>query len=88
MDGTESSVVYFLLIYNLREQKLESHEAFTDLDEAMRIYAQTENRYLGHGYEVVLVGSESIEAVMLTHGSYFTPQQAAVPRAGLSFSFS
>lgn len=88
MAGESDTTVYFLLVYNLKARHLESHQQFDDVDEAMAVYAETEIKYLGHGYEVVLVGAESIEAVMITHGSYFDPQPDAIPTAGLSFSLS
>ncbi len=88
MGNADAPIVYFLLVYNLESRELESHAEFTDVDEAMAVYAATESEYLGRGYEVVLVGSESIEAVMVTHGSYFHQPTVTGPRAGLSFSLS
>lgn len=88
MADAANSIVYFLLVYNIAARRLESHQAFDDVDEAMAEYARTENEYLGRGYEIVLVGAESIEAVMITHGSYFDAESNIRPRAGLSFSLS
>lgn len=84
----DEETIYFLLVYNLASHTLESQESFEDVDEAMDAYARTEIEYLGRGYEVVLVGAESIEAVMITHGSYFDASTSAPARAGLSFSLS
>ncbi|MBK5223057.1 MAG: hypothetical protein JJE52_09310 [Acidimicrobiia bacterium] len=81
------SVVYFLLVFDIKKNVLESHLQFEDVDEALESYAQAEQEHLGRGYEVVLVGAESLETVMVTHGAYFQ-RQVAAPRAGLSFSLS
>jgi hypothetical protein len=43
-----------------------------DLDEAMTRYASFERRFSYHdGYEVVLVGADSLGAVQRTHSHYF-----------------
>ena len=86
MGSDGRAFVYFLLVFSLAEHRLESHKEFDDSEAALSAYAAAEDLYLGKGYEVVLVGSESIETVMLTHGSYF--EQATVPAAGLSYSLS
>lgn len=88
MKDADSDIVYFLLVYDLRRRQLVSQTQFADVDEAMTAYSDAESEHLGRGFEVVLVGSESIEAVMLTHGSYFDQHEVRNPRAGLSFSLS
>lgn len=88
VDARFDGIIYILLVYNLGSHTLQSHESFEDVGEAMDAYARTEIEYLGRGYEVVLVGAESLEAVMITHGSYFGTSTSAPARSGLSFSLS
>lgn len=64
------AVVHFLLIYDLAEGRLRSHDSFEDPDEAAAAYAQAEREHKGH-VEIVLVGADSIETIMRTHGHYF-----------------
>lgn len=88
MAPAEEPIIYFLLVYNLTTRTLESHQGFEDIKEAMREYEKTEIELLGRGYEVVLLGAESIEALKITHGSYFEHVNEAHPQPGLSFSLS
>lgn len=85
--GVPETVQYFLLVYNIRERNLEGHEVFDDPDAALARYSIVEQEYLGKGYEIVLVGAESIETVMVTHGAYFHSGDQT-PKAGFSFSLS
>lgn len=65
--------VHFLLVYSYAEQKLIEQDEFTDAKDATTAYNDAEGRYRGRSdeFEVVLVGADSIETVMRTHGHYF-----------------
>lgn len=64
---------HFLLIYNVKTQLLvDAKDLGVDMDAAVTAYADCEDRYSGNrDIEVVLIGSDSIETVMKTHGHYF-----------------
>lgn len=65
-------LIHFLLIYDLRARRLIDVRTFDDADEAMVAYGQAERDHLDdRDTEIVLVGSDSLETVKLTHGSYF-----------------
>lgn len=82
-------IVYFLLVFDVKLNKLtDASDQFDDVDLALARYAEAEQEYLGRGFEVVLVGAESIETVMMTHGAYFDQSSASTPRAGLSITLS
>jgi len=67
-----TSTVHFLLVYSFDQEKLVEQEEFTDSDAATKAYGEAEARYRHHDrYEIVLVGADSIETVMKTHGHYF-----------------
>ena len=65
--------VHFLLVYSYDEQALIEQRAFSDADDAVAAYRAAEDFYRGRSdkFEVVLVGADSIETVMRTHGHYF-----------------
>lgn len=69
----KSQTVHFLLVYSFDQGKLVEQQEFTDSDAATRAYGQAEARFrdLLDKYEIVLVGADSIETVMKTHGHYF-----------------
>lgn len=69
----KDNAVYFLLVYSLDEGHLVCREEYRDRDEAIAAYSAAENQYRPNldRYEVVLIGADSIETVMLTHGHYF-----------------
>lgn len=70
----------FLIVFNWRESKLDH---WRDVDreiadkkmapeEAPMLYKEYEKRYKpSDGYEVVLIGADSIDTVRRTHGHYF-----------------
>lgn len=83
------TIIHFLLIYNLAERKLETVKQFQAVNDAVHAYEAAERQYLGRNtHEVVLLGADSIEAIMTTHGAYFDLQPGIVPRAGLSAQMS
>lgn len=66
------ATVHFLLGYSHREQRLTMQEEFTDSRRATRAYAVAEASFADDtDYEVVLIGSDSIQTIMKTHGHYF-----------------
>lgn len=73
----------FLIVYNWRESKLDH---WRDIDRELRskdptrptardprhLYREYEKRYRqSDGFEVVLIGSDSIETIRKTHAHYF-----------------
>lgn len=67
------SLLHFLLIYDLRQGRLVDVRTFTDAGAAMVAYGQAERDHLDdRDTEIVLVGSDSLDTVKLTHGHYFT----------------
>lgn len=66
-------IQHFLLVFDHSEAKLiEIHEFGPDSDRAVAAYAAKE-RELGSvpAMEIVLIGSDSLETVRLTHANYF-----------------
>lgn len=73
-------LVHFLLAYDLDEGKLIKQLPFEDSDEAVDAYGQLEYEYRDAKHvEIVLVGADSLETVMLTHGNYFDAVPSASP---------
>ena len=77
-----SEVIRFLLIYDHHLNRLiepprtfpgdaHARDAFDAYDQAEIDYADQRDRY-----EVLLVGSESLDSVKATHGRFFPPQGA------------
>lgn len=66
----------FILVYNHASQELEETYSFEDNTlAATRKYGELEEKYRGHTeMDIVLVGSDSIETVKITHANYFTGQ--------------
>lgn len=64
----------FILIYNEAEQKLQEVLHFgDDSAAAVRKYGVLERKYRDAPYmDILLVGSDSLETVRLTHSTYFT----------------
>lgn len=70
----------FLIVYNWRESRLDH---WRDIDRELRLqglgpeqardlYHEYEQRFTqSDGYEVVLIGSDSIETIRKTHAHYF-----------------
>ena len=70
----------FLIVYNWRESKLDH---WRDIDHELRskglrpeqardLYSDYEQRFKqSDGYEVVLIGSDSIDTIRKTHAHYF-----------------
>lgn len=66
-------VCHFLLVYDLKKGRLLTQKEFADPVEAAAAYSQAELEHRGEDdLEIVLVGADSIETIMRTHGHYFT----------------
>ena len=65
--------VYFLLVYSLDKQQLVDQQSFDDRTAAITAYDEAEQSHLGRlaQLEIVLIGADSIDTVMKTHGHYF-----------------
>lgn len=70
---SKDDAVYFLLVYSFDENQLVYQEECRDRVAAISAYDAMEHKYRGalDRYEVVLIGADSIETVMKTHGHYF-----------------
>lgn len=66
-------IQHFLLVFDHEQGKLiETQEFGEDSDAAVAAYASKEAQYGDQKrVEIVLVGSDSIETVKLTHANYF-----------------
>lgn len=78
------TTIHVLLCYRYEDQSLD-FEQFSDTEEATRAYAAKEaemaNGSSSSEYEVVLVGADSLDTIMKTHGHYFAK---AADRASMS----
>jgi len=67
-----NGTVHFLLVYSFEKQELVEQKEFSDAKLATAAYNDVEREYRGNrNYEIVLVGSDSLETIMKTHGHYF-----------------
>ena len=66
-------IQHFLLVFDHEQGQLIDTEEFgTDGDAALSAYAAKEREYRDRErIEIVLVGSDSLETVRLTHANYF-----------------
>ncbi len=68
------SLKHFLLVFNHREGRLVKMTEFGgDAKAAMAEYSRLEREHLGKSdeIEIVLIGSDSMETVRVTHANYF-----------------
>lgn len=73
-------LLHFLLVYDRRQQKLVVQRPLSNSDEAVKAYEAMEQEHRDDTHlEVVLVGADSIETVMLTHGDYFEAVPSTSP---------
>jgi len=71
--------VHFLLVYSLKEGKLVDQKEFTDSAKAVKAYNEAEAAQRDNdSYEIVLIGSDSIQTIMKTHGHYFSNQGESI----------
>ncbi|WP_295652527.1 hypothetical protein [uncultured Dietzia sp.] len=76
------SLVHFLLVYSFDERRLIRQDEFTETKAAVAAYEDMEARYRNTNnvdrFEIVLVGADSIDTVMRTHGHYFQDADEAM----------
>ena len=67
-------IQHFLIVFDHQAGRLLAAEPFgTDGDRAVAAYAEREREYQDHPrVEIVLIGSDSLETVKVTHANYFT----------------
>lgn len=70
---TDKTIKHFLLVFDHELGRLVDEKDFGgDSKAAVAAYAEMERKFQGsRTIEIVLVGSDSIETVMLTHANYF-----------------
>ncbi|MDH3026823.1 hypothetical protein QEN35_20925 [Gordonia alkanivorans] len=69
-----TQIKHFLLVFDhARAELLDIQEFGSDARSAMRAYAEKEREHLkaGDSIEIVLIGSDSLDTVRLTHANYF-----------------
>lgn len=69
-----SPVRNFLLIYDRERGELLSHDDYgTDMAAAVQAYQDAEHQHMGNRrIDIVLVGSDSIDSIKVTHANYFS----------------
>ena len=68
-----SEINHFLMVFDhAKDELVEVKEFGTDIEKATRAYSEREGEYKNSSrFDIVLVGSDSIETVKVTHGTYF-----------------
>lgn len=76
MPNETSSINHFLLVFDhAKDQLVELEEYGHDSEQAMAEYAAMEKKFRdSHAIDIVLVGSDSLETVKVTHGTYFNEE--------------
>lgn len=66
-------IQHFLLVFDHEQGHLVTERHFgSDASAALKAYSDLEREHQGsRSIEIVLIGSDSIETVRLTHGNYF-----------------
>ena len=73
-------LIHFLLVYDLRRQRLLSRKEFDDATAASQAYAELERQHWENtDLEIVLVGADSLATIKATHGNYFNGKGAVSP---------
>ena len=69
----QTPLQHFLLVFDHRQGRLLEEVHFgTDSDRAVAAYAEKELAYKEQeDVEIVLIGSDSLETVKVTHGNYY-----------------
>jgi hypothetical protein len=82
MNGREH---YFLIVSNRHSGESTVEDLGTERADAMRAYRAREHELADSAdFEVVLVGSSSLEALRRTHSSYFGASGTLGPKLGLA----
>lgn len=73
MSNMASVVLHFLLVFDHSKAKLICEREFgTDLAAAVRAYGEMEKKHRNNSdIDILLVGSDSLETVKVTHANYF-----------------
>lgn len=81
-----SAIQHFLLVFDHRSNKLVEQQSFgSDAHKATQRYGEMEQQYKDcHAIDIVLVGSDSIETVKVTHANYFTGESVKMVQSALS----
>ena len=73
---TTMRLQHFLLVYDHKERKLVELKTFDSSRTARVAYGEAEREARASGdatrYEIVLIGSDSLETIQTTHASYFS----------------
>lgn len=79
MMSSVSTIQHFLLVFDHRAARLLDERHFgADGEAALKAYSAAERQYRDdRDMEIVLIGSDSIETVRLTHANYFDGTVAA-----------
>lgn len=69
---SDRNIKHFLVIYDIPNAHADVHPFDTDYAAALEAYSRTEGEHRNDEHiEVVLLGSDSYEAIQRTHSSYF-----------------
>ncbi|MDP9904561.1 hypothetical protein [Arthrobacter bambusae] len=81
-----SAIEHFLLVFDHRSNRLVEQKSFgSDVHAATKAYGEMEREYKDcHAIDIVLVGSDSIETVKVTHANYFTGESVKMVQNALS----
>ena len=74
---TTMRLQHFLLVYDHKERKLVKVETFESSRIARDAYGEAEREARASDatrYEIVLIGSDSLETIQTTHASYFSDE--------------
>ena len=69
-----ASLNHFLLVFDHNRAELVDLTSFgTDVKSAMAEYSRLERKHMkdADGIEIVLIGSDSLETIKITHANYF-----------------
>lgn len=80
-----SAIKHFLLVFDHRSNKLITQQEFgSDAHAATKRYGEMEQQFRDcHAIDIVLVGSDSIETVKVTHANYFTGESVKMVQSAL-----
>ncbi|GAA3726623.1 hypothetical protein [Salinactinospora qingdaonensis] len=80
----------FLLVYDRRRGELLREEEFSDPREAMMARFDAEDKFRGTGrnVEIVVLGAQSREDLLRTHGRYFSTASQLVDRLSSSLKIT
>jgi hypothetical protein len=70
-------IKHFLVVYDLASGGATVREFGTDYEAALAAYAEAEGDLANRGvYDIVLLGSDSLETIKRTHSSYFHTEES------------